>query len=47
MPDGAGLVLAFDFGTRRIGVAIGETLIGQARPLGTVREAGFGDAFLR
>lgn len=35
MPDGAaeGTVLAFDFGTRRIGVAIGETLLGQARPL--------------
>ena len=27
------LVLAFDFGTRRIGVAVGEPLIGAARPL--------------
>ena len=28
-----GLVLAFDFGLKRIGVAIGETLLGQARAL--------------
>lgn len=28
-----GTVLAFDFGTQRIGVAVGETLLGQARPL--------------
>ncbi len=38
MPDAvrsgaAGTVLAFDFGLRRIGVALGETLLGQARPL--------------
>jgi len=35
MPDGTaqGTVLAFDFGTRRIGVAIGELMLGQARPL--------------
>lgn len=26
-------MLAFDFGTRRIGVALGESLLGQARPL--------------
>jgi putative Holliday junction resolvase len=32
----AGTVLAFDFGTRRIGVAIGETAIGVAHPLATV-----------
>jgi putative Holliday junction resolvase len=31
MPDG--VVLAFDFGTRRIGVAVGEMMLGQARPL--------------
>lgn len=31
MPDG--VILAFDFGTRRIGVAIGEMMLGQARPL--------------
>lgn len=29
----AGTVLAFDFGLRRIGIALGETLLGQARPL--------------
>lgn len=34
MPDG--VVLAFDFGTRRIGVAIGEMMLGQARPLTTL-----------
>lgn len=34
MPDaGSGTVLAFDFGARRIGVAVGEELLGQARPL--------------
>lgn len=31
-----GSVLAFDFGTRRIGIAIGETMLGQARPLLTL-----------
>lgn len=31
-------VMAFDFGERRIGVAIGETLLGQARALATVDE---------
>lgn len=35
MPD-TGLVLAFDFGTRRIGVAMGETLLSHARPLATI-----------
>jgi putative Holliday junction resolvase len=29
-------LLAFDFGTRRIGVAVGNTLTGGARPLGPV-----------
>jgi putative Holliday junction resolvase len=29
-------VLAFDFGTRRIGVAVGVTLTGSARPLTTI-----------
>jgi putative Holliday junction resolvase len=32
----AGTILAFDFGTRRIGVALGEALLGQARPLLTI-----------
>ena len=36
------LVLAFDFGERRIGVAIGNTLTREARPLATI--AGSGDA---
>jgi putative pre-16S rRNA nuclease len=31
-----GTLLAFDFGTRRIGVAIGNTLSGTARPLTTL-----------
>jgi putative Holliday junction resolvase len=30
------LILAFDFGTRRIGVALGNTLTRQARPLATI-----------
>ena len=34
MPDG--VVLAFDFGVQRIGVAIGETLTQSARPLTTI-----------
>jgi len=34
MPEGT--LLAFDFGLKRIGVAIGETLLGQARPLATL-----------
>lgn len=33
----AGTVLAFDFGLKRTGVSIGETLIGQARPLSTIQ----------
>ncbi len=32
----AGSVLAFDFGTRRIGVAVGETEVGMAHPLVTL-----------
>jgi putative Holliday junction resolvase len=35
-PAGAGTVLAFDFGERRIGVAVGETGIGIAHPLETI-----------
>jgi putative Holliday junction resolvase len=34
LPDAT--LLAFDFGTRRIGVAVGSTRLGQARPLSTV-----------
>jgi putative Holliday junction resolvase len=32
-PAAPQLVLAFDFGLRRIGIAVGDTLTGQARPL--------------
>jgi putative holliday junction resolvase len=32
----AGTILAFDFGTRRIGVAVGESTIGLAHPLTTI-----------
>ena len=35
----AGTVLAFDFGTRRIGVAVGNTLIRVAHPLTTIADA--------
>jgi putative holliday junction resolvase len=31
-----GTILAFDFGTRRIGVAVGEMMLGSARPLTTI-----------
>jgi putative Holliday junction resolvase len=39
MPEGRrrGTLLAFDFGTRRIGVAVGELELGQAHPLTTIR----------
>ena len=36
----AGTVLAFDFGTRRIGVAVGETSLGVAHPLTTLANRG-------
>lgn len=35
-PDIAGTVLGFDFGERRIGVAVGDTLIKVAHPLTTI-----------
>jgi putative Holliday junction resolvase len=34
LPDAT--VIAFDFGTRRVGVAIGNTLVGVAHPLVTI-----------
>ena len=34
-----GVILAFDFGTRRIGVAVGEMMLGSARPLTTIAVA--------
>lgn len=33
----AGVVLGFDYGTKRIGVAVGQTLTGSARPLTLVK----------
>jgi putative pre-16S rRNA nuclease len=36
----AGTVLAFDFGTQRIGVAVGETSLGVAHPLTTLANRG-------
>ena len=36
MPERGGTVLAFDFGAKRIGVALGESLIGSARPLTSI-----------
>jgi putative Holliday junction resolvase len=41
----AGTVLAFDFGTRRIGVAVGESRVGVAHPLTTVANGRGGEAF--
>lgn len=36
------VVLAFDYGTRRIGVAVGQTLTGTASPAGTLAAHGSG-----
>ncbi len=36
MPSQAMTVMGFDFGTKRIGTAIGESLLGSAKPLNTV-----------
>ena len=33
MPDAPQIILAFDYGTRRIGIASGDTLTGTARAL--------------
>ena len=35
-----GTVLAFDFGQKRIGVAVGESMLAQAHPLTTIRGEG-------
>ncbi|MDP1995996.1 MAG: Holliday junction resolvase RuvX, partial [Gallionella sp.] len=37
-PQPSGTLLAFDFGTRRIGVATGSALLRQANPLTTIDE---------
>src|SRR5215510_2894425 len=39
LPRLSGTVLAFDFGARRVGVAVGELAIGIAHPLQTLRTA--------
>jgi putative Holliday junction resolvase len=44
-PAPAGTVLAFDFGERRIGVAIGEQLLGIAHPLTTIDAEANDDRF--
>ena len=43
----AHVLLAFDFGEKRIGVAPGNTLTGAAQPLGTVAETTTGGRFAR
>lgn len=45
-PDTELTVMAFDYGTRRIGVAIGNTLTRQGQPIKTVAEAS-GDAVFK
>lgn len=46
MPDraagSAGTVMAFDFGLKRIGVAVGERSLGSARPLAILEDGGKG-----
>jgi putative Holliday junction resolvase len=41
MPETARTVLAFDFGTKRIGVAVGEAELGTAHPLPGIDAPGF------
>jgi putative Holliday junction resolvase len=41
MPETARTVLAFDFGTKRIGVAVGEAELGTAHPLPGIAAPGF------
>jgi putative Holliday junction resolvase len=43
----AGTVLAFDFGERRIGVAVGEIQLGMAHPLATIEAQSNDDRFAR
>ena len=44
-PQFSGTLLAFDFGTRRIGVAVGNTLLRRANPLTTIDEEKTGARF--
>jgi putative Holliday junction resolvase len=39
MADASETVMAFDFGEKRVGVAVGETLIGHAQALATIAES--------
>ena len=41
MPEAGGTVLAFDFGIKRIGVAVGEAELGTAHPLPGIAAPGF------
>jgi putative pre-16S rRNA nuclease len=43
----SGTILGFDFGTRRIGVAVGETATGIATPLGAIDEESNAQRFRR
>jgi putative Holliday junction resolvase len=45
MPDTPETVLAFDFGLRRIGVAVGQSVTASASPLGVIANSGNGPDF--
>ena len=57
MPEGAlapssvfvpqGTLLGFDFGTKRVGIAVGNTLLRRANPLTTINEEKTGTRFAR
>jgi putative Holliday junction resolvase len=57
MPEGAvnptsiftpqGTILAFDFGTKRIGIAVGNTLLRRANPLTTIADEKTGPRFAK
>jgi len=44
-PPTSGTLLAFDFGTRRIGIAVGNTLLRRANPLTTINDEKTGARF--
>lgn len=46
-PDSPDVLIAFDFGLRRIGVAVGQTITGSASPLGVVSNGANGPDFER
>lgn len=41
----SGTILGFDFGEKRVGIAVGETVTGIASPLGAIEQAGTGARF--